>query len=301
MYMHGNICAKHTRRADKITSWIFLLPALIIVLLVVVYPLLNSILLSLKSVRLNIAQYEHKFVGLENYVQMFRDNDFGITVKSTFIFALVSVLCECVLGTVAAMMFAGDGHIPRFLRSFMLIPMIIAPVVSGNLWRMMLDKSTGIINYGLTLLSLPPVNWLGNAKLAMLSIIFVDVWRMMPWVALLLISGIKAIPYDTIEAAIVDGVTKWQNFIFIVLPQLYKIFILVLMIRTIDAFKVFDVVYVMTSGGPGRATEMLPNYIYTQGLRYFNAGYAAALAISFLLAMACLALVFLLLRRAKKD
>lgn len=286
---------------DKLTSWIFLLPALIVVLFVVVLPLINSVILSLKTVRLNIANYEQKFIGLNNYIQMFKDDDFKIALKNTVIFAFISVFFECLMGTITAMMFSGDGHKSRFFRSFMLLPMIMAPVVSGNLWRMMFDKSTGIINYGLTVLSLPPVNWLGDASLAMLSVIFVDVWRMMPWVALLLISGIKAIPYDTIEAAVVDGVSKWQNFIFIVLPQLYPIFILVLMIRTIDAFKVFDVVYVMTGGGPGRATEMLPNYIYMQGLRYFNAGYAAALAIVFLLTMACMAVLFILLRRTKKS
>lgn len=300
-FVYSKIGKKSFDSTDRLMSWIFLFPALVIVFFVVAYPLLNSIMLSLKSVRLNIANHEQKFIGLDNYIQIFKDSDFKVSVKNTSVFAIVSVLFECLLGTVAAMMFVGDGRTPRLLRSVMLVPMIIAPVVSGNLWRMMLDKSTGVINYLLSLVSLPAVNWLGDVKIAMISIIFVDVWRMMPWVALLLISGIKSIPYDTIEAAIVDGVTKWQNFIFIVLPQLYRIFILVLMIRTIDAFKVFDVVYVMTSGGPGRATEMLPNYIYMQGLRYFNAGYAAALAIIFLTAMACIAIVFILLRRIKKN
>ncbi|MBQ2701200.1 MAG: sugar ABC transporter permease, partial [Clostridia bacterium] len=169
------------------------------------------------------------------------------------------------------------------------------------LWRMMLDKSTGVLNYLLNVVGLPSVNWLGDSTLAMISVIAVDVWRMMPWVALLLISGIKAIPLDTIEAAMVDGVTRWKNFTQIILPQLYRIFMLVLMIRCIDAFKVFDVVYVMTNGGPGRATEMLPNYIYTQGLRYFNAGYAAALAITFLVGMALVALFFMKLQSLRDD
>lgn len=296
--MQGNSCRK---LSDKATSWLFLVPALVIVVLAVVIPLINSLILSFQSVRLNMANYQPRFVGLDNYIKMFQDSDFGVTVQNTAIFAIISVTLECVFGTMLAMMLSGDGRGARFLRSLMLVPMIMAPVVSGNLWRMMLDKSTGVINYLLTLTGLTSVNWLGDTTLAMMSVILVDVWRMLPWVSLLLISGIKAIPGDTIEAGMVDGVSKWGNFRYIVLPQLYRIFMLVLMIRTIDAFKVFDVVYVMTGGGPGRSTEMLPNYIYTQGLRYFNAGYAASLAIVFLAAMALIAACFIKLRGAKDQ
>lgn len=289
------------RLSDRVTTWLFLAPALVIVLFAVVIPLINSITLSTQTLRLNVANYPAKFVGLQNYLQMLDDPDFVIAVKNTAVFALVSVTIECVLGLAVAMMLSGDGHGARLLRSIMLVPMIMAPVVSGNLWRMMLDKSTGVLNYLLNVVGLPSVNWLGDSTLAMISVIAVDVWRMMPWVALLLISGIKAIPLDTIEAAMVDGVTRWKNFTQIILPQLYRIFMLVLMIRCIDAFKVFDVVYVMTNGGPGRATEMLPNYIYTQGLRYFNAGYAAALAITFLVGMALVALFFMKLQSLRDD
>ena len=296
--MQGKTCRK---LSDSATSWLFLVPALVIVVLAVVIPLINSLILSFQSVRLNMANYQPRFVGFDNYIKMFQDSDFAVTVKNTALFAVISVTLECVFGTMLAMMLSGDGRGARFLRSLMLIPMIMAPVVSGNLWRMMLDKSTGVINYLLTLMGLSSVNWLGDTTLAMMSVILVDVWRMLPWVSLLLISGIKAIPGDTIEAGMVDGVSKWGNFRYIVLPQLYRIFMLVLMIRTIDAFKVFDVVYVMTGGGPGRSTEMLPNYIYTQGLRYFNAGYAASLAIVFLAAMALIAACFIKLRGAKDQ
>ena len=296
--MQGKTCRK---LSDSATSWLFLVPALVIVVLAVVIPLINSLILSFQSVRLNMANYQPRFVGFDNYIKMFQDSDFAVTVKNTALFAVISVTLECVFGTMLAMMLSGDGRGARFLRSLMLIPLIMAPVVSGNLWRMMLDKSTGVINYLLTLMGLSSVNWLGDTTLAMMSVILVDVWRMLPWVSLLLISGIKAIPGDTIEAGMVDGVSKWGNFRYIVLPQLYRIFMLVLMIRTIDAFKVFDVVYVMTGGGPGRSTEMLPNYIYTQGLRYFNAGYAASLAIVFLAAMALIAACFIKLRGAKDQ
>lgn len=288
----------HQRRlSDRVTSWLFLLPALAIVVVAVVIPLINSVFLSTQTVRLNMAHLPPRYVGLDNYSQMLRDPDFIVTLGNTAVFAIISVAIECILGLMVAMMLSGDSRGARFLRSLMLVPMIMAPVVSGNLWRMMLDKSTGVINYMLGVVGLPSVNWLGETPIALWSVILVDVWRMLPWVSLLLISGIKAVSLDTIEAGMVDGVSRWGNFRHIILPQLSRIFILVLMIRTIDAFKVFDVVYVMTGGGPGRSTEMLPNYIYTQGLRYFNAGYAAALAISFLAAMSVIATFFMLLRR----
>lgn len=283
--------------SDRTTTWLFLVPALMVVIFAVVLPLINSFYLSFHTMRLNVINYQPQFIGLENYQRMLEDPDFYVTVRNTAIFAFVSVTVECGLGLMIAMMLSGDGKAPRLLRSLMLIPMIMAPVVSGNLWRMMLDSSTGVVDY----LIGSKINWLGNPNLSLFSVILVDVWRMTPWISILLISGIKAISGETIEAALVDGVSRWENFRFIIVPQLYRIFILVLMIRTIDAFKVFDLVYVMTGGGPGVSTEMLPNYIYTQGMRYFNGGYSAALAMTFLFSMALLALVFLWLRGRKKD
>lgn len=282
---------------DRVTTWLFLLPALAVVVVAVVIPLANSFLLSFQKVRINVPDFEPAFVGLDNYLRMFDDPLFIRSVQNTTLFAFVTVLFELVFGVVIAMMLSGDSRGARVMRSVMLIPMIMAPVAAGTMWRMMLDKNTGVVNYLLTLTGLPAMDWLGDPVLAMLSIMFVDVWRMTPWFSLLLISGIKAIPGDTIEAALVDGASRLQCFWRVVLPQLSRVLCLVLMLRLIDAFKVFDVVFVMTGGGPGMATEMLPNYIYAQGLRYFDAGYAAALALVFIAAMSLLACVFLAARR----
>lgn len=283
------------------TTWLFLAPGLLVVIIAVLIPLCNSFVLSFQKVRLNVPDFEEQFVGLQNYARMLEDPVFQRSVVNTVIFALTSVPIELVLGVVIAMMLSGDGKGARVMRSVMLIPMIMAPVAAGTMWRMMLDKNTGIINYLITLIGLAPVDWLGNPILAMVSIVMVDVWRMTPWFALLLISGIKSISGDTIEAALVDGASKWQCFCQVILPQLYRVLILVLMLRTIDAFKVFDIVFVMTGGGPGMATEMLPNYIYTQGLRYFDAGYAAALALVFIAAMSLLSAAFVLVRNRKSK
>lgn len=287
---------------DQLTTWLFLLPALLVVLVAVIVPLCNSFLLGFQKVRINVPDFVPQFIGLENYLRMLEDPVFIRSVQNTAFFALFSVPIELILGIVLAMMLSGDGRGARIMRSVMLIPMIMAPVAAGTMWRMMLDKNTGIVNYLITLTGAKAVDWLGNPKLAMTSVIMVDVWRMTPWFSLLLISGIKSIPGDTIEAALVDGATRWNCFRYVILPQLSRVLALILMLRVIDAFKVFDIVYVMTGGGPGMATEMLPSYIYAQGLRYFDAGYAAALALIFIAAMAVLSSVFIFLRsRLKTD
>ena len=292
---------KRLLNEEFLTTWLFLLPALLVVIVAVLIPLCNSFILSFQKVRINVPDFEPQFVGLQNYARMLEDPVFKRSVQNTVVFALVSVPIELVLGMVIAMMLSGDGKGARVMRSVMLIPMIMAPVAAGTMWRMMLDKNTGIINYLISLVGIPAVDWLGNPIMAMVSIIMVDVWRMTPWFALLLISGIKSISGDTIEAALVDRASKWQCFWHVILPQLYRVLVLVLMMRTIDAFKVFDIVFVMTGGGPGMATEMLPNYIYAQGLRYFDAGYAAALALVFIAAMALLSGVFILVRNRRKQ
>lgn len=283
------------------TTWLFLLPALAVVIIAVLIPLCNSFVLSFQKVRINVPNFEEQFVGLQNYARMLEDPVFKRSVINTAVFAFISVPIELILGVIIAMMLSGDGKGARVMRSVMLIPMIMAPVAAGTMWRMMLDKNTGIINYLISLVGLPPVDWLGNPTMAMASIIMVDVWRMTPWFALLLISGLKSISGDTIEAALVDGASKWQCFRCVILPQLYRVLLLVLMLRTIDAFKVFDIVFVMTGGGPGMATEMLPNYIYAQGLRYFDAGYAAALALVFIIAMSLLSAAFIMVRNHRKQ
>ena len=276
---------------DQVTTWLFLMPALIIVLVAVIIPLCNSFVLSFEKVRINVPGFIPQLVGLDNYLRMLDDPVFIRSVQNTALFAFASVPVELILGMMLAMMLSGDSTGARIMRSIMLIPMIMAPVAAGTMWRMMLDKNTGIINYLLTCIGIPAVDWLGNPKLAIFSVIMVDVWRMTPWFALLLISGIKSIPGDTIEAALVDGATKWKCFRYVILPQLYRVLTLVLMLRVIDAFKVFDIVFVMTGGGPNGASSVLLQYMYTQGMRNANFGYAMAIAMFTLLLAIVLAMI----------
>lgn len=282
--------------SDVTATWLFLLPASLILLITAVAPLCYSFYISFFKYKLNTPNAVPVFIGLDNYTKIFTQKLFWTSLKNTAFFAVVSVFFEIVLGLVLAMMLTNNKKRTRVIISILLIPMIMAPVCSGTLWRMMLDRSTGVINYLITLLGFKSINFLGSSKYAIHSVIFVDVWRLTPWVTILLTSALKGISGSYIEAAVVDGASPLHIARTIILPLLSPVLMIVLMMRFTDAFKVFDTVYVMTGGGPGNSTEMLPNYIYNQALKYMNVGYAASLAFVFIGSMALLSVVFVWLR-----
>ena len=278
---------------DKHISWFFLIPTFVVLTITAFIPLLYSLWLSMHRYKINIPNAQPFFIGLENYFAMFEDVLLRRSTMNTIVFAIITVILEVCLGLIIAMLVSSDNEWARWLRAILLVPMIMAPVASGTLWRMMLDRTTGIVNYLMQCLGLPAVPWLIKTLTSLISIIFVDVWRMTPWVVIILVSALKAIPISYIEAASIDVASPFKIFTKILCPLLKPIIIIIFMIRLVDAFKVFDIVYVMTGGGPGMATEMLPNFIYNQGLRYFNVGYAAALAWTFILVIALLIYIFI--------
>lgn len=292
---------KNYRNGDRLASWIFLTPTLIFLGITAFFPLLYSLYLSFFKMKLNMPNQGTRFIGFDNYIRMFSDQLLSQSTVNTVFFAVVSVALEMVLGLMVAMAICSDKRWARTVTSIFVIPMIMAPVAIGTLWRMMLDSSTGIINYLFGFLGIPSISWLSNPTTAMWSVVFVNVWQLTPWVTVICAAGLKALPGDCLQAGLVDGASSWQIFRKIVLPLLRPVLIIVLMIRFIDAFKVFDTVYVMTGGGPGTATEMLPNFIYKQGLRYFDAGYAAALAIVFVLVMTLISVGFLKWRKHEEE
>ena len=184
------------------------------------------------------------------------------------------------------MAFCSDRRWARLGTSILLVPMIMAPVAIGTLWRMMLDGNTGVINYLLSFLGIESVNWLSNPKYAMPAVLFVNVWQLVPWVVIVAAAGLKALPGDCLEAALVDGASNRQIFWHIVLPMISPLLVIIYMLRFVDAFKVFDTVY---------------TYIYKQGMKYFDVGYTAALAIAFVLVMSLFTAIFLRIRRRVEE
>ena len=281
---------------DKVASWLFIMPTMIFLAITALFPLLYSVYLSFFRLKLNLPKAVPQFIFLGNYIRMFTDKMLLTSTVNTIIFAVFSVALELVIGLALAMALCSDKMWARICTSICLIPMIMAPVAVGTLWRMMLDSSTGVINYFLGFLGIPSITWLSSTKTAMFSVIIVNVWQLAPWVSIICAAGLKSLPSDCLEAATVDGASNGQIFRKIVLPLMSPVLTVVVMLRFVDAFKVFDTVYVMTNGGPGSATEMLPNYIYKQGLKLFDAGYSASLAIMFVVLMTVVTAFFLRLR-----
>lgn len=277
------------------------MPALIFLAVTALFPLLYSVYLSFFRLKLNLPNQTPVFVGLDNYVKMLTDTMLHVSTWNTILFAFISVTLEVVLGLMVAMVICSDKMWSRVATSIFMIPMIMAPVAIGTLWRMMMDASTGVLNYFLSFFGVDPIQWLADPTMAKISVLLVNVWQLTPWVTVICSAGLKALPQDCIQAALVDGATPRQIFWKIVLPLIKPVLVIVVMMRFTDAFKVFDTIYTMTNGGPGTATEMLPNFIYKQGLKYYDAGYAAALAIIFVLVMALITLFFLRLRKKEEE
>ena len=289
------------RRSDKASTWLFLAPALIFLSITALFPLLYSLYLSFFKLKLNLPNQVPSFVGLENYIRMFTDSMLHTSTLNTILFAVISVALEVALGLMLAMILCSDKMWARIVTSLFMIPMIMAPVAIGTMWRMMLDGTTGVINYLLSFLGVAPIQWLSNATMAKIAVLLVNVWQLTPWVAIICVAGLKAPPGECIQAALVDGATPRQIFWKVVLPLVKPVLIIVVMMRFTDAFKVFDTIYTMTNGGPGTATKMLPNYIYEQGLKYYDAGYTAALAIIFVLTMTLVSMFFLKWRKKEEE
>jgi multiple sugar transport system permease protein len=280
---------------DKLLSWLFVLPVIVILLVAAFIPLGWGLYLSFFRYKLNMPSAT-AFIGLKNYLNIFTDELMIRSLRNNAIFAAVSVSLELAVGVVVAMMLSTDTRLSRAMVSVLMVPMIIAPVAAGTLWRMMLDRTYGVVNYLLSFVGIKPISWIGDPKIALYTVSLVDAWLYVPFVAVLVLSSIKAMPTSFLDAARVDGASPWKVFWKIILPLTAPVIIIVAMLRFIDAFKVFDTIFVMTQGGPGNATEMLPTYIYRQGIKFLNIGYSSATAIVFVISMSLVAWAFSRLR-----
>jgi multiple sugar transport system permease protein len=251
----------------------FVLPALSVITLVAVFPVFYVFYLSLhkRVLTFNISN----FIGFDNYITLFADSRFWNALKNTIYFTGVSVAFELLLGLSIAVLlnraFKGKG----FMRAVVLIPWAVPTVVSAKMWEWIYNTDFGILNYIIG----TKVNWLGSPFWAINAAIFMDVWKTTPFVALLLIAGLQVIPKDLYHAAKVDGAGNWYIFRKITLPLLMPVILVVLIFRTLDAFRVFDAIYVLTGGGPANTTETLSIYAYKVLFQLLQFGYGSTLSV----------------------
>jgi multiple sugar transport system permease protein len=251
----------------------FIFPALLILFLVTVYPVFYVFYLSFHR-RLLIFDIS-KFVGLDNYLFLLRDDRFWNALKNTVYFTSVSVSLELAIGLSIAVLLNRSFRFRGVTRAVVLIPWAVPTVVSARMWEWIYNTDFGILNYILG----AKINWLGSPFWAIHAAILMDVWKTTPFVAILLIAGLQVIPKELYMAAKVDGAGNWAIFRRITLPLLKPIILVVLLFRTLDAFRVFDAVYVLTGGGPANTTETLSIYAYKVLFQTLQFGYGSTLSV----------------------
>jgi ABC-type sugar transport system permease subunit len=269
-------------------------PAVGIVVLVAIFPVAWTVWESLHLHDLRMPWRGQPFVGLENYAALLRDPRFGAALLHTAIFTAGSVVPELGLGMGLAVVLNRAAPGRGLARTLVLVPWAIPTVVAALLWRFMFDDRAGIVNALLLRAGVldQPVTWLGHAATAWVPVILGDVWKTTPFVALLLLAGLQQIDGALYEAARLDGATAWQRFTHITLPLIKPALLVALIFRTLDAFRVFDMIYVMTGGGPGSATEPIALYTFTALLQYLRFGFGSALAVVVFLIAFGLALLY---------
>ncbi len=290
-YTDQVIVQDHSR--ERWLSALFLAPALTFLLLTSVYPLLYSLRLSFFSWNMTVPNSQPVFIGLRNYTRLLDDANFLSSVRITLIFVAVSVSIEFLLGMALALLATSRVRAIGLIRTVLLVPLMMTPVVVGVLWRTLYHSTYGAINFFIGLIGIPPQTWIGDPKQALAAVITVEVWQQLPIVVFILAAGIQSLPVDLYKAARVDGASTWQIFREITLPLLRPVIIVVLLLRIMDAFRVFDIIWTLTFGGPGRTTELLSMLIYKSGLQFFQIGQASAMSWIFLVTIFLISLFFI--------
>ncbi|NJN96626.1 MAG: sugar ABC transporter permease [Anaerolineales bacterium] len=271
-----------------------LAPLLIFVLAISIYPLLFSFFISFFKYRLTDPNQVKTFLWFGNYVNAIQDKQVLGALSTTLIFVAGTVISEIVVGLGLALLLSAETKLMQAVRSFLLLPMAIPPLVVGLVWKSLYNVDFGVIPYYFKQLGLDMGRGpLGEISWAMPAVILVDLWQWSPLLMVIFLAGLKSLPREPYEAALVDGANRWQNFWYITLPLLKPTLLVGLLLRTMQSFKVFDVIYATTGGGPGSATTVLNFHIFTVGMTFFDMGYAAALANILLIVVAILSIFYI--------
>ncbi len=270
------------KKKEALQGIIYVLPSFILIMAFCIIPIFMSGYFSFTSYNIMTPP---KFVGLENYERVFQDGYVADAAKNTLLYVLMTVPAQTILSLVFAAFLAYkmQNKTGGFLRSVMFIPVIASAVTAGTIWRIILNTEGGLLNNILNFFHLDSVNWLGSTKTALISICIVAVWKNIGYFLVIYYAGIMGISKDLYEAAKVDGATSIQQFFKITLPMLKPITYLVVTLGIIWSFQVFDLAYLMTGGGPGRATVTLVMGIYNAAFKQYKMGYACAMAMLLLL------------------
>jgi multiple sugar transport system permease protein len=291
------------RSREQRTAWLFLLPALLLLLFVFGYPITRAFWLSFFTQNL-ATKLQPVFSGFSNYVRMSGDGRFWQSFGTTTVFTFATVFLELLLGLGIALVLNKQFFGRGVVRTIAILPWALPTALIGLAWAWIFNDQFGIVNDILLRLGLiqTGINWLGDPILAMIAVIVADVWKTTPFISILLLAGLQSISSDLYEAHAIDGATPWQSFYQITLPLLIPQILIATLFRFAQAFGVFDLISVMTGGGPGGATEVVSLYIYSTIMRYLDFGYGAALVVcTFMLLIAAVVIASFLLNKSRVN
>jgi multiple sugar transport system permease protein len=279
---------------------LLLLPTVIVLFVLTIYPTIYSFTLSLNEWNMSNRNAVWEFVGFGNYAKILQDARFWNSAQVTATYMVVTIGLQLVLGMGIALLLQRQVVAQGLIRTALLLPMMTTPVVVGLIWRFMFNPTQGIVNYLLGLIGIPGPNWLGGLQTGLLSVMIADIWEWTPFMVLILLAALQTLPQEPYEAAAIDGASTWQTFLHITLPLLRPTIVVAVLLRAIDSFKTFDLVYVMTNGGPGTSTETLSFYTYKWGFKFFQMGYASALSFVMLIMVIIFANILILATARKR-
>jgi multiple sugar transport system permease protein len=274
--------------------WAFAAPAAAVVLLVILFPWIFTIFMSLHDWKVTGAT---PFVGLANYAKMLQDERFLWAIVRTLWFTAGTVIAPLLLGVWAAVCFASQFRLRGLARTLFVLPMMATPVAIALVWTMMFHPQLGVLNYLLTSVGLPPSSWVYDSSTVIPTLVMVETWQWTPLVMLIVLGGIASLPQDPYEAAILDGASVWQMFRHITLPLVWPFIMVATVIRLIDALKTFDTIYVITLGGPGTSSETINILLYQTAFAYYDLGYGSAIVVVFFVLILLISLLLLRVRQ----
>ena len=271
----------------------FMAPAIVVILAVIIFPWIFTLWMSLNDWRIGM---QSEFIGLDNFRMLATNNRFLSTIPRTLYFTFLSVFLPVILGLFAAEVFHQKFPLRGLLRGIYIAPMMATPVAIALVFTMMFHPQLGVLNYLLTLVGIPKQLWVYSADTVIPTLAFVEVWQWTPLVMLIVLGGLASLPSEPYESAMIDGASQWQMFRYITFPLILPFLMIAVILRTIDALKSFDIIYVISQGGPGTASETINLYLYLQAFAFFQVGHASAVVVVFFVIILALSIILLFAR-----
>ncbi len=282
------------RLISKKTLLLFFLPGAIFMGAFLIYPIMKMVFDSFFKVGIT---GDRAFIGLDNYIKAFTAGGFMKQLKNTLVYILIAVSVETILGFIFALLFELNYKGSKIVRSFMMTPLMIAPLVAGLIWKLMMSSNFGIVNEMLMRIGIlsnaSDILWLADSRWSLIACCIADIWLTTPFMMLMILAGLQGLDGSMIEAARMDGVNKLQEIFYIKVPGIKPVLLTALSVRIIDAAKTFDIIWAMTEGGPNSSSETISIVIYKTLVKYNNTGYASAMAVIFIIVLVVFTLIFM--------